>query len=56
MAKNVLKGVTLILKKTLPTTNNVLALPKKWGTGQERDVLLAILALPTKVWVILNKP
>ena len=55
VAKNLSSGVTLILKKALPTTSNVLALPKNWETEQERDVLMAILAMLTKVWVILNK-
>jgi len=31
-------------------------LPKNWGTGQKREVLMGILALLTTVWVILNKP
>ena len=34
----------------------MLALPKTWETAQERDVLMAILDVRTKVWVILNKP
>ena len=31
-------------------------MPKNLETGQERDVLMAILALLTGDWVILNKP
>jgi len=54
-AKNLLARVTLILKKTLNTATNNLALPKNWGTEQQRDVLLKILEMLTTVWMISKK-
>ena len=37
-----LTSVWVILNKPFSTTTNILALQKKWGTGQERDVLTTV--------------
>ena len=56
MAKYLLARVTLILKKTLTTTNNALALPKKEVTRQERDMLMTILEVLFTVSVVFRQP
>ena len=48
--------VSAISNKPWSTTSNILALPKKWGTGLERDAPMQILAMLVTVSAISNKP